>query len=335
MVGHDDAILSLCQVDSGFICSGSRDQTIRVWDLLNKENEHRRYQCKGLLKGHFDHIFTLLNIHNNKLLSGGRDDRLIIWDVNDYHKEEIDSTKPKTNIATYYPDGSIIKEDKFTGPENIPETQYNILLKKLSNSIEVYSLGNFDKNKIIFGGRDETIKIMDKKLEKILTIFKGHENTVFSVIKFNEQFICSGSADKKIKVWDINKVKCIDTYKGHTDMINCLVKLSNNDYLFASGSNDKTIKILEFNYNPELKSNKIKLIKNLTGHEDGIVCLIQLKDTRLASGSYDFSVRLWDVKDYTCNQILLGHKNTVFSLCQLKDGRLVSGSADKTIKIWK
>ena len=333
LIGHKDAILSLCQIDSGFICSGSRDQTIRIWDILNKENEHRRYQCKGLLKGHFDYIFTLLNIHNNQLLSGGRDDRLIIWDVNDYHKKEV--TQPKTNVSIHFPDGSVIKEDIETGPELIPETQYNFLLKKVSNAIEVYSLGNFDKNSILFGGRDETIKIMDRKLEKINKIFKGHENTVFSVIKFNEKFICSGSADKKIKIWDVNKIKCIDTYKGHSDIVNCLVKLNNNDSLFASGSNDKIIKILEFKFNPELKSNKIKLVKNLNGHEDGIVCLIQLKDTRLASGSYDFSIRLWDVKDYTCNQILLGHKNTVFSLCQLKDGRLVSGSADKTIKIWK
>ena len=83
-----------------------------------------------------------------------------------------------------------------------------------------------------------------------------------------------------------------------------------------------------------MKGNEIKLIKNLIGHTDGIISMIQLKDTRLASGSCDCTIRLWDIKDYVCVQVINGHKNSVFALCQLKDGRLISGSADKTIKIW-
>ena len=144
----------------------------------------------------------------------------------------------------------------------------------------------------------------------------------------------SGSADKMIKIWDLNKNKCISTYKGHSDEVHCVVVLLNKKGEFASASSDKTIHILSFNFNPQIKGNKIQLIKILQGHNDGIVTLIQLKDTRLASGSCDCSIRLWDLKDYSCVQVIFAHQNTVYHLSQLKDGRLVSASADKTIKIW-
>ena len=334
--GHTKGVTCLSQIDSGFLASGSEDQYIKIWDILSLDNENNNYKCIATMKGHNDFIFSLLNIHENKLLSGGRDDQIIEWDVNDYHininEGEYKEINDK-NITTYYPDGTFEKKNPIYGPENIPKTQYQKINSIFSKAIFVHCLKNLSNGNIGYCGRDETIKIINSNL-KITKILKGHENTIFSIDELYPDILISGSADKMIKIWDLNKNKCISTYKGHKDEVQSVITLLNKKGEFASASIDKTIHILSFNNNPEIKGNKIELIKILNGHTEGIVSLIQLKDTRLASGSCDCTIRLWDIKDYSCVQIINGHKNTVYGLCQMKDGRLVSCSADRTIKIW-
>jgi len=53
----------------------------------------------------------------------------------------------------------------------------------------------------------------------------------------------------------------------------------------------------------------------------------------LVSGSYDKTVRVWDLRMGTCLRVLAGHSKAVFCLQTAYD-RIVSGSADSTVRIW-
>ena len=56
---------------------------------------------------------------------------------------------------------------------------------------------------------------------------------------------------------------------------------------------------------------------------------------RLASGSGDRTVRLWDVETGACVKTLEGHGDEVLSVCFSPDGRrLASGSDDSTVRLW-
>jgi WD40 repeat protein len=67
---------------------------------------------------------------------------------------------------------------------------------------------------------------------------------------------------------------------------------------------------------------------------DAVTALCVLPDGRLASGSGDHTIRLWDVTAGAETARLEGHSDVVTALCVLPDGRLASGSGDQTIRLW-
>jgi len=73
------------------------------------------------------------------------------------------------------------------------------------------------------------------------------------------------------------------------------------------------------------------------GHTKSVFSVAYSPDgSLLASGSYDETVRQWDVKSGKEIQTLTGHTSSVLSVAYRSDGRhLVSGSWDCAIFIWQ
>jgi hypothetical protein len=55
---------------------------------------------------------------------------------------------------------------------------------------------------------------------------------------------------------------------------------------------------------------------------------------RLASGSNDRTIKIWDTHNGQCITTLRGHSGIVSSLSLTREGWLVSGSEDTTVKVW-
>ena len=72
------------------------------------------------------------------------------------------------------------------------------------------------------------------------------------------------------------------------------------------------------------------------GHSDAVVSVAFSPDgTRIASGSADNTVRVWDVATWTCSHTLEGHSDYVHSVAFSPDGtRIASGSDDQTVRVW-
>jgi U3 small nucleolar RNA-associated protein 13 len=164
------------------------------------------------------------------------------------------------------------------------------------------------------------------------------------------RFMFTGSQDRTIKMWDLSKVplvaeegqdpfKCssLVTLKAHDKDINSL-DVAPNDRLLASGSQDKTAKIYEFDYSSTKAGlrGELRLLGICKGHKRGVWTVRFSKVERvLATGSGDKTIRLWNLDDFSCVKTFEGHTNSVLRIDFLNAGlQMVSTASDGLVKLW-
>ena len=62
---------------------------------------------------------------------------------------------------------------------------------------------------------------------------------------------------------------------------------------------------------------------------------MQAIDGRLASSSWDQTIRFWDINSFECNYVINANHGSIFSLVLLADGRFDSGVSDSSLEIWE
>ena len=72
--GHTDPVYCLAQLTNGWIASGSKDETIRLWNAQSK-----RKCLMRTLTGHQAPILSLKALQNGNLASCSCDDTIKIW----------------------------------------------------------------------------------------------------------------------------------------------------------------------------------------------------------------------------------------------------------------
>jgi WD40 repeat protein len=74
----------------------------------------------------------------------------------------------------------------------------------------------------------------------------------------------------------------------------------------------------------------------LEGHSDWVGAVAVTPDGRYAvSGSYDNTLRVWDLKENQPPRVLEGHSAGIQAVALAPDGRYaVSGSSDNSLRVW-
>eukprot|EP01095_Lingulamoeba_sp_RSL-Kostka_P017661 TRINITY_DN932_c0_g1_i1.p1 TRINITY_DN932_c0_g1~~TRINITY_DN932_c0_g1_i1.p1 ORF type:complete len:612 (-),score=157.10 TRINITY_DN932_c0_g1_i1:71-1696(-) len=104
----------------------------------------------------------------------------------------------------------------------------------------------------------------------------------------DSKLVVAGGADKLVQVFTLQNRSILRTFKGHTATVTT-TKFSNYDITkIISGSEDKTIKILDI---PTEKT-----IISIKGHKDFIKGIEEIDDNIYLSASYDGTIKLWDIR---------------------------------------
>jgi hypothetical protein len=146
-----------------------------------------------------------------------------------------------------------------------------------------------DGSKIVSASRDKTAKVFDAKTGDSLVTFNGHAEPVFGVAVAPDGItaITSGR-DKSLRRWNIADAKEVQRITGFGDDV-LHVAITKDGRIFSCSA-DRTARL------HGLAGGK--LLKTFSGHADWVYSLAFCPTTdRLATGSFDGEVRVWNVAD--------------------------------------
>jgi guanine nucleotide-binding protein subunit beta-2-like 1 protein len=125
---------------------------------------------------------------------------------------------------------------------------------------------------------------------------------------------------------------------GHKGWVTAIATSAESPSMLVTSSRDK--KVMVWNLEPVAEADGSlipgKAMRSLCGHNQAVSDVVLSSDGRYAlSGSWDKTLRLWDVSTGKSIRTFVGHESDVFSVAFSADNRqIVSAGRDRTIKLW-
>jgi WD40 repeat protein len=203
-------------------------------------------------------ITCLSTNDDNSFLVGGSWQTIWLWRLKlQYEQIKFDGHEGWVTSVSLSKNGQYLVSSGEDNVVNVWDVQQRSLLWKNHQSQDATNavLINSD-NKLIIGGSDKTIKILDISTQKVEKILKGHSKAVTCLaISPDGRLLFSGSSDTTIKIWDLDKQEYIYEIQENRTEITCLVTdFIDEKLILVSGSSDGKVNILEVNKNIK-KSN--------------------------------------------------------------------------------
>jgi len=151
--------------------------------------------------------------------------------------------------------------------------------------------------------------IWDMRTSHVVQSFEGHQSDVNSV-KFHPSgdAISTGSDDSTCRLFDLRADKEVATFSKESIIFGVnSVDFSVSGRLLFAGYNDYTVNVWD-----TLKSQRVCL---LYGHENKVSCLQVSPDgTSLSTASWDFTLRVSQLRDCNGMKLLTNHRFTDLGL---------------------
>jgi WD40 repeat protein len=218
---------------------------------------------------------------------------------------------------------------------------YKCLKKFGTKKSLVTSLCPLPDNRVAFATAN--IYILDLTTLKCEKILKGHSNSVTSMIDMTDvnKAFYSISSDRTLKLWNLESGEIIKNHEiyGHTSPLLCKLNIGlafsadiENKQVLISGPNSKTIVMSSFirsickfgkgfacGYDDgtiDIYKDEGSIKKMSDAHKERVTCLIECKPEILISGSFDGSIKVWDIVSYgyNCIRTIYVHSNKVRSI---------------------
>lgn len=287
-VGHTDSVYC-CQFDEKKIITGSRDRTIRVWDL------QAPYRCLRVIGGpaarpvlqateaQLD-THPTNTVHQNASLNGTHAGDALYFIPSDYHTASILCLQFDREImVTGSSDHSCIVWDVNT---------FQPIARLLHHTAGVLDVC-MDDEYIISCSKDAHICIWSRKDYSLIKAIHGHRGPV-NAVQLREingdKLLVSASGDGLAKIWDLKRLE-VRTQFNSQDRGLAAVEFSDDGRYVLAGGNDQVI--YKFATHPPHE-----LEYTYRGHSSLVRSLfLDSANGRVVSGSYDQGIRVYDFAD--------------------------------------
>ncbi|KAI8366149.1 WD40-repeat-containing domain protein [Blakeslea trispora] len=275
LTGHEDSVYCLVWLGPDRIVSGSRDRSIKVWDLVGTRS-------LVLTKTHHEGSVLCLRISEDArfMVSGSSDATCLIWSLPQF--------EPQTRLTGHTGgvlDVCIVNECIVSSSRDssirVWSQEGHELKRLVGHGGPVNALGSHGSFVVSASG-DTTLRLWDIETGHCLRTFIGHTRGL-ACVRFDGTLIYSGGQDNKLKVWDAQSGKNTATLSGHTDLIRTIDSFEN---MVVSGSYDKTLKVWD------MKENKCALSFQ-SGHSSWIFNTL-LNRTKIISAGQDKRIMIID-----------------------------------------
>lgn len=308
--GHTDSVLCVaCSPHGRLLASGSKDSTIRLWNL-GSQREVRQMQ------GHTGYILSLAFSPDGCLLASGSADKTIrLWDIAN-GKQRLHITNP-ANIASrvwsvaFSPDGDILATGCGNNLIQLWDVASGQEVQRLQrHTSHVHGVTFSPDNRFIAsGGGDLAVCIWDRASGQVVQRLIEHALPVYSVAFNNDgRLLASGSEDGVVRLWHVDEqgqTTFLQQFENHTnDVIS--VAFSPDGAFLASGSLDKTIRLWHLSDGRELRQ--------LESDAEVVEIAFSSDGQSLTSAHLDKTVRLWKLRDAGAER-----SNTLESTVKLED----------------
>lgn len=210
----------------------------------------------------------------------------------------------------------------------------------------VWALQNYG-NALVSGSTDRTVRIWNMETGICTHVFDGHTSTVrcLLILPQDGDFVnqpdasTQASTTRKSTILTRSSSSLYTGTSGSTTPTSAVPKTPPPP-LFVTGSRDANIRVwtlpdLSTRWNPSLNSTPNPYLRHvLQGHTNSVRAIAGHANI-LVSGSYDTTVRVWDILTGACLHVFHAHREKVYSVGyshELK--RAVSGSMDATVRVW-
>ncbi|KAI1289760.1 Ribosome biogenesis protein WDR12 -like protein [Halotydeus destructor] len=340
---HDDWV-SAIDANGDYVLSGSYDGVINIWTLSGKH--------KIAIPGHKFPVKSVRWIDTSRIpatsalppvlddeylfLSGSHEELVNVWKWN-----------AKTNKVdvVFTCRGHCRSVDAIdVNCDLFASGSFDKLLKIWSLEIDVEDTGEGNgpsskrRKKVKSTVIDEEIDLKWNKTKVPLITLSGHNEAITGIVWLantedtdTAPEIATCSMDNTIRLWDIEVSESKQTLVSSKALLSISYCPSNN--LLLTGSCDRHIRL----WDPRCTEGSM-VKQTFSSHHQWVssVAWSPKSDIHFISGSYDQTVKYWDIRSPKASLYdLIGHKDKVLCVNWSNPEYMISGSADNQLKIFK